>query len=82
MQMSVCTEDYESMKRKTINLNQIKMRTFLKNLGITALSIFIVVSFIRFDINISTWNVEGRVSFVFFTLLISCLATALEKIDN
>ena len=58
------------------------MRNFLKNLGITALSIFTVVSFIRFDINVGTWDVAGRVCFVFFTLLISCLATALQEIEN
>lgn len=55
------------------------MKNFLKNLAITAVSIFTVVSFIRFDINVGTWDMAGRICFVFFTLLISCLFTALQE---
>jgi hypothetical protein len=58
------------------------MKNFLKNLAITAVSIFIVVSFIRFDINVGTWDMAGRVCFVFFTLLIACMATSLQDNDD
>ncbi len=58
------------------------MRNFLKNLGIATVSVFIVVSFIRFDVNVRTWDTSGRFFFVFITLLIACIVTSLQDNDN
>jgi len=60
-------------------INQ-KMKTFLKSLLISSLSIFAIVSFIRFDVNIADWGESGRGSYLFFTLLFSFVsATIMES---
>lgn len=55
------------------------MRNFLKNLGITAVGIFTIVSFIRLDINISDWDNSGRFIYTVVVLLISCITTAVQE---
>lgn len=42
------------------------MKTLLKVMGITALSMYIIVSFISFMPNPSDWGIAGRASFLFF----------------
>lgn len=58
------------------------MRNFLKNLSITAVAIFTIVSFIRWDINIGYWDNSGRFIYVVAVLFVTCLATALQEESN
>jgi hypothetical protein len=55
------------------------MNSFIKNLLITVVSIFTIVSFIRFDVYVWEWSDSGRGAFVFMSLLISSVATALQE---
>lgn len=58
------------------------MKNFLKNLIITAVSIFAIVSFVTLDINVTNWGNGGRICFVFFTLLITSVSTAIQESTN
>ena len=58
------------------------MKKFLKVFTISALSIFAIVSFIRFDINIAEWDEAGRGAFLFFTLLFSGVACAILESEE
>ena len=59
------------------------MNSFIKNLLITVISIFTIVSFIRFDVYVWEWSDVGRGVFVFMSLFISIMATAIqEEIKN
>jgi hypothetical protein len=58
------------------------MKKFLKVFAISALSIFAIVSFIRFDINIAKWDEAGRGAFLFFTLLFSGVACAILESEE
>jgi uncharacterized membrane protein len=55
------------------------MNSFIKNLLITVISIFAVVSFIRFDVYVWEWSDVGRGVFVFMSLFISIMATAIQE---
>ena len=55
------------------------MNSFIKNLLITVVSIFTIVSFIRFDVYVWQWSEVGRGMFIFMSLLISSVATALQE---
>ncbi len=56
-----------------------QMNSFIKNLLITVVSIFTIVSFIRFDVYVWEWSEVGRGMFIFMSLLISSVATALQE---
>jgi hypothetical protein len=55
------------------------MNSFIKNLLITVVSIFTIVSFIRFDVYVWEWSDIGRGVFVFMSLFISIMATAIQE---
>jgi hypothetical protein len=55
------------------------MNSFIKNLLITVVSIFTIVSFIRFDVYVWEWSDVGRGVFVFMSLFISIMATAIQE---
>jgi hypothetical protein len=55
------------------------MNSFIKNLLITVISIFTIVSFIRFDVYVWEWSDIGRGVFVFMSLFISIMATAIQE---
>jgi hypothetical protein len=55
------------------------MANFSKNLLITVISIFAVVSFIRFDVYVWEWSDIGRGVFIFMSLFISVMATAIQE---
>jgi hypothetical protein len=55
------------------------MNSFIKNLLITVISIFTIVSFIRFDVYVWEWSDIGRGVFVFMSLFISVMATAIQE---
>ena len=55
------------------------MNSFIKNLLITVVSIFTIVSFIRFDVYVWEWSDVGRGVFVFMSLFISIIATAIQE---
>ncbi len=55
------------------------MKNYLKNLAFTMLTIFIVVSFIRFDLNVANWDSLGRGFFVFFSVLFAGFASAIQE---
>lgn len=57
------------------------MKNFSKNLLITVISIFAIVSFIRFDVYVWQWSDSGRGAFVFVSLFISLMATAIEETE-
>jgi hypothetical protein len=58
------------------------MKNYLKNLSFTMLSIFIVVSFIRFDFNVSDWSAGGRGLFLFFSVFIAGFASIVQEDIN
>lgn len=58
------------------------MKTFVKVLLTIGLSIFAVISFIRFDLNVSAWGEAGRGAYTFFTLLFSFVGTAIIESEN
>ena len=58
------------------------MKSFLKTFAIVGLSIFLVVSFIRFSLDVSAWTDLGRGAFTFFTLLFSALYEGIINADN
>jgi hypothetical protein len=58
------------------------MRNYLKNLAFTMVSIFIVVSFIRFDLNVADWSAGGRGLFLFFSVLIAGFASVIQEDIN
>jgi hypothetical protein len=58
-----------------------QMNSFIKNLLITVVSIFAVVSFIRFDVYVWEWSDSGRGAFVIVSLFISLMATAMEETE-
>jgi hypothetical protein len=55
------------------------MNSFIKNLLITVISIFTIVSFIRFDVYVWQWSEVGRGVFIFMSLFISIMATAIQE---
>lgn len=55
------------------------MKNFTKNLIITALSIFAIISFIRFDVYVWQWSESGRAAYLFAVIVISFIATAIEE---
>jgi hypothetical protein len=55
------------------------MNSFIKNLLITVISIFTIVSFIRFNVYVWEWSDVGRGVFVFMSLFISIMATAIQE---
>ena len=57
------------------------MKTFLKVFATISISIFAIVSFIRFEVSIGDWAETGRGAFLFVTLMFSFIATALIE-DN
>jgi hypothetical protein len=58
------------------------MRNYLKNLAFTMVALFIVVSFIRFDFNVSDWSAGGRGLFLFFSVLIAGFASVIQEDIN
>jgi len=58
------------------------MKSFLKTLTIVALSIFLIVSFIRFSLDVSAWTDLGRGAFTFFSILFSVLYEGIVNADN
>lgn len=55
------------------------MKTFLKILGIVAVSLYIIVSFISFVPNPAEWGDGGRAAFILITLIISGVSTAISE---
>jgi hypothetical protein len=55
------------------------MRNFLKNLGVTAVTIFTIISFIRWDIDVSDWDNSGRLFYTVVVLFISGIITKLQE---
>jgi hypothetical protein len=58
------------------------MRTFIKVLSIVALSIYAIVSFIRLDLDIRNWVIEGRMIYVFCCLVISVIVSAIIESEK
>lgn len=54
------------------------MKNFLINLAVTIISMYVVVAFISFVPNPSQWDCGGRGAFAIFSLLITCVATAIQ----
>jgi len=55
------------------------MGNFLKNLGVTAVTIFTIISFIRWDIDVSDWDNSGRLFYTVVVLFISGIITKLQE---
>jgi hypothetical protein len=58
------------------------MRTFFKNLSITAVAILAIVSFIRWDINVADWDNSGRFIFTVAVLFIACITSAVQEEES
>jgi accessory gene regulator protein AgrB len=58
------------------------MRNFLKTFTILSVSLYLVISFIRFDLNVSNWDELGRGAFMFITIFISGLITLINDQTN
>lgn len=58
------------------------MRNYLKNLAFTMVALFIVVSFIRFDLNVADWSAGGRGLFLFFSIFIAVFASIVQEDIN
>jgi hypothetical protein len=58
------------------------MKTFLKVFAVISLSIFAVISFIRFDINMADWGNGGRGVYLFFVIAFSGIVTAVIESDK
>lgn len=58
------------------------MRNFLKTFTILSVSLYLVISFIRFDLNIANWDQLGRGFFMFITIFISGLITLINDQNN
>lgn len=58
------------------------MRNFLKTFTILSVSLYLVISFIRFDLNVSNWDELGRGFFMFITIFISGLITLINDQTN
>jgi len=58
------------------------MKNFLKNILIVAVSIFTIVSFIRFDVYVWEWSESGRGAYVFAVLVISFISTAIQESES
>jgi hypothetical protein len=58
------------------------MKTFLKVFATISLSLFAVISFIRFDVNVSDWEEGGRFAYTFFVLISSFTATAIIESEK
>jgi hypothetical protein len=58
------------------------MRNYLKNLAFTMVALFIVVSFIRFDLNVVDWSTGGRGLFLFFSIFIAVFASIAQEDIN
>ena len=58
------------------------MKTFLKVVLTISISIFALVSFIRFDMNLADWGESGRGVYLFFTLVFSGIATAIIESEK
>lgn len=57
------------------------MKNFSRNLLITIVSIFTIVSFVRFDVYVWKWSDSGRLAFILASLFISLMATAIEETE-
>jgi hypothetical protein len=58
------------------------MKTFLKVVLTISISIFALVSFIRFDMNLADWGESGRGVYLFFTLVFSGITTAIIESEK
>lgn len=58
------------------------MKTFVKLFLTIAVSVFAIVSFIRFDFNVAEWGDGGRGAYTFFVLLFSFVGTAIIEASN
>ena len=58
------------------------MRNFLKTFTILSVSLYLVISFIRFDLNVGNWDELGRGFFMFITIFISGLFTLINDQNN
>ena len=58
------------------------LKTFLKSLLVTSLTIFSVVSFIRLDINVAEWQEGGRFIYTFIVLVVSVISSAIIESEN
>lgn len=58
------------------------MRNFLKTFTILSVSLYLVISFIRFDLNVANWDQLGRGFFMFITIFISGLFTLINDQNN
>lgn len=58
------------------------MKKFSINLIITTVSIFVVVCFVRMDMNINSWGHVGRAMFILITLFVTWLVTVVQDNSN
>lgn len=55
------------------------MKTFIKHFAFVTLSLYLVICFISFTPNISTWESSGRGAFLFFAIIFSVVSTAIVE---
>jgi hypothetical protein len=58
------------------------MKTFIKVLASVSLSLYAIISFIRLDLDLRNWVIEGRFIYVVACLFLSIIASATIESDK